>query len=285
MIRFLSCLLVTLAVVTVVGAEPVQLTVDGQARTFLLRQPDEKGPHPTLIMLHRGNGKAEEELHLSELAHRGPQHGFAVVFPQAIGGYWNFFPPSKESTQYKRFFQIYGGVADDVAFVQSIVAELAQNGVSDGKRIFLAGRSLGGVMVLRLVCAHAEMFAAAVLLTSAMPTVTGSDCQPAMPMPILIIGGTKDRVLPYKGSRSAWGEMLWSTERLVAFFRRLNACVEPNEQSLVPRGHAPDIAIESSTHCSGGPVVLYTLVGGGHDMPAQLDESRTLLGFFHDKTR
>jgi polyhydroxybutyrate depolymerase len=285
MIRFLSCLSVTLAVVTVVGAEPVQLTVDGRARTFLLSQPKQKGPHPTIVMLHRGSGKAEEEQHLSQLAHRGPQHGFAVVFPQAIGGYWNFFQPSKETAQYRHFSQLHGGVPDDVAFVRSIVTELAQNGVSDNKRIFLAGRSLGGVMVLRLVCAHAEMFAAAVLLTSAMPTVTGSDCQPAMPTPILIISGSEDRVLPYKGSRSAWGEMLWSTERLVAFFRRLNACVEPSEQSLVSRGHAPDIAIESSTHCSGGPVVLYTLVGGGHDMPAPLDESRTLLDFFRGKTR
>ena len=283
--RFLLSFVVTLAVVPIVAAEPIQLTVDGQARTFLLHQPGEKGPHPTIIMLHRGNGKAEEELHLSELAHRGPQHGFAVVFPQAIGGYWNFFQPSKETAQYKRFFQIHGGVPDDVAFVRSIVTELVQNGISDRKRIYLGGRSLGGVMVLRLVCAQAEMFAAAALLTSAMPTVTGSDCQPAMPTPILIISGTDDRVLPYKGSRSAWGEMLWSTERLVAFFRRLNECVEPNEQSLVQREQAPDIAIESSTHCSGGPVVLYTLVGGGHDMPARLDESQTLMDFFREKSR
>ncbi len=285
MIRFLSFLLVTLAVVTAAGAEPVQLTVDGQARTFLLYQPEEKGPHPTILMLHRGSGKAEEELRFSELARRGPQHGFAVVFPQAVGGYWNFFPPGKETAQYRRFSQMHGGVPDDVAFVQSIVTELAQNGISDPKRIYIAGRSLGGVMVLRLVCAHAEMFAAAALLTSAMPTVMGSDCQPPMPTPILIISGSEDRVLPYKGSRAAWGEMLWSTERLVAFFRRLNDCVEPGEQSLVQRERAPDIAIESSTRCSGGPVVLYTLVGGGHDMPAPLDESQTLLDFFQEKSR
>jgi polyhydroxybutyrate depolymerase len=136
-----------------------------------------------------------------------------------------------------------------------------------------------------LVCTQAEIFAAAVLLTSAMPTVTGSDCQPAMPTPILIISGTEDRVLPYKGSRAAWGETLWSTERLVSFFRRLNECVEPYEQSFVPRENAPNIAIESSTRCLGGAVVLYTLVGGGHDMPAPLDESKTLLDFFREKSR
>src|SRR5262245_31603599 len=96
MIRFLSCALITLAVVTAVGAEPVQITVEGQARTFLLYRPDQKGPHPTILMLHRGNGSAEEEPHLTDLALRGPQHGFAVVFPQAIGGDWDFFPPGKE---------------------------------------------------------------------------------------------------------------------------------------------------------------------------------------------
>ena len=285
MSRLLSCCLVMLTVATGVAAEPVQLTVDGQARTFLLERPGGQALHPTIIVLHRGSGTADEELRLSALAQRGPHQGFVVVFPQARGGYWNFFPPGEASEQYKRFFQKHGGVPDDVAFLKTIVADLVQKGISDPKRIYLAGRSLGGIMVLRLTCVDAERFAAVVVLTSAMPNLVGSNCQPAKPMPVLIVNGTEDRVLPYKGMRTARDNIFWSTERMVAFFRRLNGCTEPPQLSVVQRQHAPDIAIESSTRCLGGPVVLYSLVGGGHAFPAPLDESRTLLDFFHDKTR
>jgi polyhydroxybutyrate depolymerase len=236
-------------------------------------------------MLHRGNGNADEELQSSALAQRGPQQGFVAVFPQARGGYWNFFPPGRENVQYKRFFQRHGGVPDDVAFLKAIVTELVRDGISDPKRIYLAGRSLGGAMVLRLVCADAESFAAIVLLTSAMPDVTGSECLPAKPMPVLIVNGTADRVLPYKGERSARGDILWSTERLIAFFRRLNGCGEPDQPSLLSDQHALNIAIESSTRCAGGPVVLHSVVGGGHDIPAALNESQVLLDFLCDKPR
>jgi polyhydroxybutyrate depolymerase len=283
--RFLACCVAPWIVVAGAAAEPVQLTVHGQARTFLLERPSGRNPHPTIIVLHRGSGTAEEELNLSALAQHGPQQGFAVVFPQARGGYWNFFPPGKESDQYKRFLQGHGGVPDDAAFLETIVADLVRNGISDPKRVYLAGRSLGGVMVLRLVCVDAERFAAVAVLTSAMPDLIGSDCEPARPMPVLIVNGTEDRVLPYKGMRTLRGNVFWSTERLVAFFRHLNDCAEPDQPSFVQRQQAPDIAIASSTRCRGGPVVLYSLVGGGHDIPAPLDESQVLLNFFHDKAR
>jgi polyhydroxybutyrate depolymerase len=285
MSRFLSCCVVMLTVVTGVAAEPAQVTVGGQARTFLLERPGGQGLHPTIIVLHRGNGTADEELRLSALARRGPQQGFVVIFPQALGGYWNAFPPGKASDTYKRFFQRLGGVPDDVAFLKTIIAGLVQDGISDPKRIYVAGRSHGGIMVLRLVCVDAETFAAVVVLTSAMPNQMGSQCQPALPMPVLIINGTEDRILPYKGMRTARENIFWSTERLVAFFRHLNGCAEPGQRSVVHRQPAPDIAIESSTGCAGGPVVLYSLVGGGHDIPTPLDESQTLMDSIHDKTR
>lgn len=283
--RSLSCCAALWIVVAGVAAEPVQVTVHGQARTFLLERPAGEELHPTIIVLHRGNGTAEEELRLSALAQRGPQQGYVVVFPQARGGYWNFFAPGKESDQYKRYYREHGGVPDDVAFLETIVADLARSGIADPRRIYLSGRSLGGVMVLRLVCVGAERFAAAAVLTSTMPDLVGSDCRPARPMPVLIVNGTEDRVLPYKGMRTARANVFWSTERLVAFFRQLNGCAEPDQPSLVQREQAPDIAIASSTRCVGGPVVLYSLVGVGHDIPAPLDESRTLLDFFHGKTR
>jgi polyhydroxybutyrate depolymerase len=282
-IRIVLACLTTLMLVSGGAAEPMQLTVNGQERTSLLMRPDERGPRPTVIVLHGGNGGAELEVELSGFAKLSPPRGFATVFPQAKAGYWNFFPPGKESSQYKKYFQRLGGLPDDVAFVRMLAAELIQRGVSDPKRIYLVGRSLGGVMTLRLACVEAETFAAVGLLISTMPEVMGSECQPARPMPMLIINGTDDRVLPYRGERSSMGDVLWSTPRLVAFFRKLNGCGEPERQSLVPIKHASNVVVERSTSCSGAPVILYSVVGGGHDIPAELNATQTMLDFFTSK--
>jgi polyhydroxybutyrate depolymerase len=274
-----------LTMVSGAAAEPMQLTVGGQARTFLLRRPAGEGPHPTIIVLHRGGGGADEEVRLSGLAQQGPQQGFVAVFPEARGGYWNFFPQGKENGFYVRYFRPIGGVSDDVAFLKTIVTDLVRDGISDPKRVFLVGRSVGGAMALRLICVDAGSFAAIGLLTTAMPEVTGGECQPAKPVPVIIINGTLDRVLPYKGERRGPRDILWSTERLVAFFRRLNGCAGAEQKSILASQHAEKVVTERSSGCSGGPVILHSIVGGGHDIPADLSAAQMLLDFFRDKAR
>lgn len=285
--RFASCCLFVLAMVSAAdaGAESRRLAVAGQARVFQLIRPAGQGAHPTIIMLHGGNGDVDLETQDSGLAQHGPQQGFAVVFPQAKGGYWNFFPAGKENGLYKRFFKRLGGLPDDVAFLKMVVADLIQSGLSDPKRIYLAGRSLGGVMALRLACVDADSFAAIGLLITTMPDVTGAECQPARPIPVLIMNGTDDRVLPYRGERGMHGDILWSTQRLVGFFRALNGCAGPAQQSVLPDTLTHKIVIERSTGCSGAPVVLYSVVGGGHELPPALNANRALLDFVHDKMR
>jgi polyhydroxybutyrate depolymerase len=283
--RFAFCGLFLLALVSGVSAETRQLTVGGDARTFLLKLPAGQGPHPTIIILHGGNGDADHEMERSGLGQHGAQQGFATVFPQAKGGYWNFFPPGKENGQFKHHFKRLGGLPDDVAFLKMVVADLTKSGIADPKRVYLAGRSLGGVMALRLACVDAGSFAAIGLLISTMPDVTGSECQPGRPIPALIINGTDDRVLPYRGERGVRGDVLWSTQRLVGFFRQLNGCGEPAQQSVLPGKHVHKVLVERSTGCTGAPVVLYSVVGGGHEVPPALNASRTLLDFLHDKMR
>lgn len=283
--RLSFCCLAILAILPTASAEPIALNVNGQARTFVLQRSPGQGPHPTIVMLHGGGGAAEEELRSSGLAELGPQEGFLTVFPEAIAGLWNFFPPGKETSQYVQFFQRHGGLPDDVAFLKALVADLVRNGQSDPRRVYLAGRSLGGAMVLRLACVDADNFAAIGLLISAMPDATGSDCQPHKPVPVLMINGTSDHVLPYRGERSAQGDILWSTERLFTFFNGLNGCAEPAQPSTQTDQHTQNVVIERSTRCAGGPVVLYRIVGGGHEIPAALKASQTLLDFFRDKMR
>jgi polyhydroxybutyrate depolymerase len=277
--------LATILTVSAVAAEPMQLLVNGQARAALLERPQAPGPRPTIIMLHGAGRRPVDIAYQTGLAQLAPRQGWAAVFPEGRGTRWNFFPPGKETAIDLDFFRQHGGLPDDVGFLRALVADLVRRGVSDPKRIYISGLSLGGVMALRMACVDAGMFAAVGLLIAAMSDVTGAQCQPAKPLPLLMVNGTADPAIPYGGGLSSRGDSLWSAERLAGFFRRLNGCTEAAQPSVLAGAHPQRIEVERSTKCSGGPVVLYRIVGGVHDVPPGLNVGQVLLDFFRDKAR
>jgi polyhydroxybutyrate depolymerase len=276
-----------LAAATLAGAaaEPRQLDVGGQLRTFLLERPAQRDPRPTIVMLHGGGSSPAEEMALSGLAELGSQEGFVTIFPEGRGRLWNFFPPGTENLQYMRFLDQRGGLPDDVAFIRAVLAHLVEHAISDPARIYVGGRSVGGAMALRLVCLDAERFAAAALLVSTMPEVIGAHCRPSRPMPLLTINGTEDRVLPYRGERGRQGYILWPIPRLVSFFRDLGGCTGEAERDAPADAALHNVEIERWAQCAGGAVVHYRIVHGGHSVPRELNEARVLWDFFRDKTR
>ncbi len=206
-------------------ASVTALVVNGQARTFLLERPAGQGPRPTIIMLHEAGGSAAGIARESGLARLAPQQGFAAVFPQGlVANRWNPYPPGKETAGFIQMGRQVGGVPDDVAFLRLLVGELVRRGISDPKRIYLAGNSNGGFMTLRMVCVDVATFAAIALLSSGMPEPTGADCRPAKPIPVLMIKGSADQVVPTGGGLVANVLGVWPTQRLVGFFRELNGC-------------------------------------------------------------
>jgi polyhydroxybutyrate depolymerase len=269
------------------SAEPMQLVVDGRTRTYLLERPATPGPRPTIIMLHGYTGSAAQIAEQTGLARPAKQAGFVAAFPDGPGGRWNLLPPSKQSARYVELFQQSGGLPDDVAFLKMLVSDLVGRGVADPKRIYLAGRSLGGVMTLRMACAEARMFAAIALLISAMPEETGNDCHPAQPLPVLMVNVTGDPMVPYGGGRVGQAGLpsgvtdVWSTERLLAFFRKLNGCSDSPE----PLSSSPMGDVHRWVKCPGGAVVFHRVVGEKHNVPPSLDTARLLIEFFRDKSR
>jgi polyhydroxybutyrate depolymerase len=285
--------LVLLASSRVGFAEQIQLVVDGRARTYLLERPAAQGPRPTIIMLHGYTGNAAQIAQQTGLAEPAKQAGFVAVFPEGLAGRWNLLPPSKQTARYVQLFQSGGGVPDDVAFLETLIGDLNRRGIADPKRIYLVGRSLGGAMALRMTCLDARMFAAVALLISAMPEETGEDCRPAHPLPVLMLNVTADPMVPYPGGRigeaglSSGVTNVWSAERLLAFFRKLNGCNESPEHAVSPSQNpqAPKHEVRRWTSCSGGPVVFHRIVADKHIVPPSLDLAQLLIEFFRDKSR
>jgi polyhydroxybutyrate depolymerase len=272
----------------------MQLVVDGQPRTYLLERPKARGPSPTIIMLHGANSTSDRIAQRTGLSELAPQEGFAAVFPQARAIVWNRFPPGKETKQAIEFFGRRGGLPNDVDFLKMLVADLVRRGISDPARIYLAGLSNGGFMTLTMICGEAGLlFAGAGVVIASMTEQMGEHCRPAVPLPIVMLHGTADVIVPYGGGPVAPIEPrqgrtfnVWSAERLVSFFRRLNGCEGQPERSVLPADPPRRIEIERSTRCAGGPVIAYRVVGGTHAAtPEAMSTGRMLLDFFRDKVR
>jgi polyhydroxybutyrate depolymerase len=273
------------------SADQMQLVVDGRARTYLLERPHVQGPRPTIIVLHGYTGSGAQIAEQTGLIQPAKQAGFVAVFPDGLGGRWNLLPPRKHTARYVQLFQPSGGVPDDVSFLGMLVGELLRRGISDPKRIYLAGRSLGGAMTLRAACVDAPMFAAIALLISAMPEETGEDCQPTQPLPVLMLNVTGDPMVPYAGGRVGEAGLpsgvtnIWSAERLLAFFRRLNGCNDPPERAMPPNLPSPKDDVQRWTKCTGGSVVFHRVVADKHFVPPSLNPAQLLMDFFRDKSR
>jgi polyhydroxybutyrate depolymerase len=267
-------------------AETMQLIVNGQERTFLIERPAVQAPQPTIIMLHGAGGTAAGIASASGLVQLALRRGFVAVFPQGlVANRWNFYPSGKESATFLQFGQQGGGIPDDIAFLKMLVADLVRRGISDPQRFYLAGYSNGGFMTLRMICVDAGTFAAVGLLMSGMPELIGADCRPSRPVPVLMIKGTADQVVPYDGGLVGNALPVWSNERLLAFFHRLNGCDGTAQQSLAAGQPAQKIEIELWTKCTGAPVILHRIIGGGHALPATLNVGEVLADFFSDKVK
>jgi polyhydroxybutyrate depolymerase len=257
------------------------ITIGGKPRSYVIERPAIAGPRPTIFILHGASGAIRELRDLPQLAAGA---GAVSVMPNGVGGRWNFFPPGKESQTDRAFFQQqYGGLPDDVGFLKAIAADLVARGIADPRRIFVAGLSLGGVMALRLACTDAETFAAIALLIAGMEESTGAECRPAKPLPVFMIRGTADQIIPDAGGLTVRGDRVWATERLTGFFSRLNGCTGPPIRAVAAQS-PQRIETETSSACTGGPVVLYRVVGGGHEVPPVLNAGSLVLDFFREQT-
>ena len=283
-----ACLFGFLLAPQTARAETITFPVGGQQRSFVLERPRADGPLPTIILLHGLGGNAEALANASGLGRLGARENFVAVFPDGINHAWNHFPPGTAPQRYIDLLASRGDTPpDDVAFLRQVVTGLVGKGISDPKRIYLAGISAGGFMTLRMSCLDAPMFAAIALIISGMPDATGAQCHPTKPLPVVMIKGDADPNVPWDGGFVRVHTFtVWPQERLFAFFRQLDGCADTADRSELPNQGPRRVEFVRWTSCTNdGPVEVYRVIDGVHAIPQSPPVTPTLWAFFRDKSR
>ncbi|HWS34082.1 MAG TPA: hypothetical protein VN408_15225 [Actinoplanes sp.] len=240
------------------------IDVAGRIRTYTLVTPP-GGDFTRLLLVFHGSTQRGEVFRRFTGNAFDDVPGTAVAYLDGFRGNWN------DARAGSRFPARTHDV-DDVAYAEAVVARVAE-----GRETFAAGYSNGGGMVIRLLHERPDLLAGAAIIAAQQPApdnflVPGL---PVVPKPVVILHGTKDRIVPYGGGEMApWarlafrvgGGMLSAPETAAYFAGRNGITVPPVETSLPSRG-GPSVTRIDHRQDGCAPVTLYTVHGGGHTVP------------------
>jgi polyhydroxybutyrate depolymerase len=255
------------AVLQAHAGETVAVSLQGIQRTALVYQPASlpAGPAPVIIALH-GHGQTVESLrdllHLDATADRGH---FLAIYPEAVDGDWSYGRPIA-----KRMPAINGQPVDDLGFIRAIMDDLIASGRGDRTRFYIAGVSRGGLMAYTIACALAERIAGVAIALTSMTQYQREDCHPTKPVPIMVVAGTNDVVQQYDGWLAPAGRLL-SVPETMEYWRLQNGCSKQDGKILPHRVNSDPtrVWLINWAECqTGGPLRLYRVSGGGHQMPS-----------------
>ncbi|MCC6613796.1 MAG: prolyl oligopeptidase family serine peptidase [Anaerolineae bacterium] len=252
------------------GAQPEQivegdLDYQGLTRTHTLYLPAaaaEGERLPLLIALHGGGGTGPQFMDYSGFNEQAEAQGFIVVYPDGVGQQWHDGRDIANPT------------VDDVGYIATLMATLQRDYPIDLERVFVTGISNGGFMTMTLACERSELFAGVAAIAAELPERLRESCAPS-PLPVLIMNGTDDPLVPYDGGPVKVGNetrgTTLSTDTTVAFWREINGCPDNPDLSLGV-DHLPldgtSVEISAYGACeSGASVILYRVDGGGHALP------------------
>lgn len=250
-----------------------EMVVDGLKRTYIVHLPrnfSEDEHLPLLIALHGGGGSGfdMERLTRGGLNVLAERERFVVVYPDGVEGHWN---DGRNLSRYRAQRENI----DDVAFISALIDLFVGEYGVNGSRVYVTGMSNGGLMTYRLACEIPERMAAVAVVGVSMSENLYDSCSPRTQVPIMIILGTDDPIVPWDGGELHFGPVklgrVVSVEKTVEYWADRNGCTVRHGQEYLPDADPEDgtrVWVERYSNCSGGAeVVLYGIEGGGHTWP------------------
>jgi polyhydroxybutyrate depolymerase len=251
------------------------IDINGVARTYILQRSDTR-PAPLVIVLHGNTQTGAAMVARTSWPAVARREHFGVVFPDGLNRAWADLRPST-----KRAGRAPPEGTDDVGFIVWLIEKFIADGTADPNRIYLTGLSNGGAMTMTMIGARADLFAAAATVIFNLTDDMANAIHPSRPVPMLMMNGTADPLIPYEGGRGASRFAVpgfWSTMKTFDFWRRVNGC-EMQAAAGVELDHRdrsdPTTVTRIESRCpQGRDVVLYRINNGGHRMPGSFPDAR-----------
>lgn len=236
------------------------LDVNGTERSYLLHLPPEPAGRPLIIALHPlgSNPKLMETMtSFSAIADR---EGVIVAYPEGTkvtdNGIrsWNARFCCRDAREVN---------ADDIGFLSKLIDEMKKHyGVS---AVLVTGFSNGG-MLTHLAGVELSDKIDAIAPVAATIGMVITDMKPRRPLPVLIIHGADDLVLPVSGTED--GRLL-PVLHAVEYWTRVNGCAGE------PENEERDGVELTRYACSSAEVLFYRIRDAGHVWPGSRVRMRT----------
>ncbi len=215
---------------------------------------------PVVISLHGTLGSAEQMMNFADFRPLADAEKFIIVCPEGITQTWNDGRATKANK---------AGV-DDVKFLDELITHLLANYPIDFKRVYITGMSNGGFMASRLACEIPDRITAIAAVAATLDKA--SSLRPTVPMPVMYIHGTKDRIVPYVGGPTkAAGGNVYGHEEVLSLWVDVNQCTHNTVVETLPDEIADGTHVTRtvfSDPVNGNNVIGYTIVNGGHTWPS-----------------
>lgn len=255
-----SGMLVAVAAILLVSCPPElesSISVDGITRTYQLYLPPQRAEKliPLVIALHPLFFDSSQMRQMSRFDSIGAREGFAVVYPDGLERGWDVLIGGKR----------------DVRFMEVLMDHLIQNHRIDPARIYATGASNGGMLCHQLACCLPGRIAAIAPVMGTPPQYVLDAGEKVKPIPVLIIHGTDDQILPYEGD--LWRFAVVSAPASAEFWAAQNGCHDTYWTTSLPDIEPSDgTTVDLIDYaCGDRPMVrLCRVNGGGHNWPGDL---------------
>lgn len=240
------------------------LTWQGVARVYYVIRPDTITPNaPALFLLHGRGMTADRMANYTAAGELTRSFGVWVFLPQSSGsaGEWANDPSVT-------------GAPDDVGFLNALMDVAVSQHQVNPRRLYFAGLSSGGFMSELMACRHSDRIAAIFSVAAAIRSSVRPLCTATRPLPVGLINGTADTVVPFDGIAAFTANTppnLTGAQDTAAFWGERNGCAIGPVEMLAQ----PDVSNDTTTvtrrrylGCpAAAPITMYTVTNGGHTWP------------------
>ena len=252
---------------------------------------DETQQHPLIFALHGHGRTPQDAIDAYNSWHKlADQDGTIIVYPAATGTpgsekfppHWNDLagPPAPPQS------------ADDMAFIAYLMDYFVRTNKGDASRTYLTGISNGGAFTYNFSLLYPDKVAAIAPVVAMQATKMAEKYPKAVPLPILMVNGSADPLIPSSGGVLLGGMTdVLSVKDNIEFWKKRNGIttrpILVNLQDVTDEindGRPTPSYLELSIWPGNGKndMMFLNVINGGHNLPilGQVDLAKATGGNF-----